>query len=63
MKATRRYRKRRNRSATRRRRGGRLGSIPAGAIVAIQQDAYSPTMLVDAETAENIFESRGHYLL
>ena len=46
-----------------RRSGGALGSIPAGAIVSIQQDAYSPRMLVDTETAEDMFEARGTYTL
>jgi hypothetical protein len=44
-------------------RGGNLGRIPASAIVSIQQDAYSPRILVDTETAEDLFEARGPYLL
>lgn len=58
-RSTRRYRTRRST----RRSGGALGSIPAGAIVSIQQDAYSPRILVDTETAEDMFEARGTYTL
>jgi hypothetical protein len=50
---------RRNRN----KRGGSLGRIPQSAIVSIQQDPYSARMLVDAETAEDIFDARGPYLL
>lgn len=53
----------RKRDGNRRRQGGALGSIPAGAIVSIQQDAYSPRVLVDSETAEDMFEARGTYVL
>ena len=41
------------------RHGGSLGSIPRSAIVSIQQDPYSARILVDADTAEEIFEARG----
>jgi hypothetical protein len=51
------------RQRTLRRRGGSLGNIPDGAIVSIQQDPYSARLLVDAETAANIFEARGAYTL
>ena len=60
-------RQKRQRRQTRRiqlrRRGGSLGSIPDGAIVSIQQDPYSARLLVDAETAANIFEARDTYKL
>ena len=42
-------------------RGGRLGSIPTGAVFAIQQDPFSAPVFADAESAENIFESRDSY--
>ena len=44
-------------------RGGNLGRIPASATVSIQQDEYSPRILVDTETAQDLFEARGPYLL
>lgn len=47
----------------RKQRGGKLGRIPASATVSIQQDAYSPRILVDTETAQDLFEARGPYLL
>jgi hypothetical protein len=40
---------------------GGLGSIPAGAVFAIQQDPFSAPVFADAESAENIFESRDSY--
>lgn len=43
--------------------GGNLGRIPPTATVSIQQDPYSARMLVDTETAEDMLESRGPYLL
>lgn len=68
--ATRRRPKRKSTKTQKRRRGhskvhrgGRLGQIPAGAIVSVQADAYSPRVLVDDETAEQMFESRDAYLL
>jgi hypothetical protein len=72
MKATRRNHNRRNRKTKRRgtrysvarrtrHRGGRLGSIPTGAVFAIQQDPFSAPVFADAESAENIFESRDSY--
>ena len=42
----------------RRHRGGHLGSIPRSAIVSVRQDDYSAPMLVDTETAENMFDGR-----
>ena len=63
---TRRHRRRQRRSrrhTIHRKRGGALGSIPQGAIVSIQQDPYSARILVDSETAENVFESRDAYKL
>jgi hypothetical protein len=64
------YRKSRktpNRFSTYRRiyksRGGSLGRIPAMATVSIQQDPYSARMLVDTETAKDVFDARGPYLL
>lgn len=45
------------------RRGGALGRIPPSATVSIQQDPYSARMLVDTETAEDVFDARGAYLL
>ncbi len=39
-------------------RGGHLGSIPRSAIVSVRQDDYSAPMLVDTETAENMFDGR-----
>jgi hypothetical protein len=59
---TRRNIKRRRRTA-KKRRGGALGRIPPAAIVSVQQDPYSARMLVDAETAEDIFDHRDQYLL
>ncbi len=47
----------------RKQRGGSLGRIPASATVSIQQDPYSARMLVDTETAEDVFDARGPYLL
>ncbi len=59
-----RNRKTRRRQTLRRRyRGGSLGRIPASATVSIQQDPYSARMLVDTETAEDMFDARGPYLL
>lgn len=55
--------KNKNKDKHRRFRGGSLGRIPASAIVSIQQDPYSARLFVDAETAEDVFEARGHYLL
>ena len=46
-----------------RKRGGSLGRIPASATVSIQQDPYSARMLVDTDTAEDMFDARGAYLL
>ncbi len=43
--------------------GGNLGRIPGSATVSIQQDEYSPRILVDTETAQDIFDARGAYLL
>lgn len=61
-------RDKRKRRVTRRRRGasrrgGALGNIPPAAIVSVQQDPYSARVLVDAETAEDMFEAKGTYLL
>ena len=36
----------------------RLGDLPAGSSVAIQQDPYSATILTNLETAENILNDR-----
>ncbi len=47
----------------RKQRGGNLGRIPASATVSVQQDPYSARVLVDTETAEDMFEARGPYLL
>ena len=44
-------------------RGGNLGRIPPAATVSIQQDPYSARVLVDTETAEDMLEARGPYLL
>ena len=44
-------------------RGGHLARIPPSAIVSVQQDPYSARMLVDTDTAEDMFEARGSYLL
>jgi hypothetical protein len=73
MARTRRNRNRRSRKTRRRQttrlrhrrnqRGGSLGRIPASATVSIQQDPYSARMLVDSETAEDMFDARGPYLL
>ena len=65
----RRHVSRRGRAVTRRHRrghrrghrGGRLGSIPTGAVFAIQQDPYSAPVFANEETAENIYESRNSY--
>ncbi len=48
---------------SRKHRGGNLGRIPASATVSVQQDPYSARVLVDTETAEDMFEARGPYLL
>ena len=48
---------------TRRHRGGSLGRIPPAATVSVQQDPYSARVLVDTETAEDMFDARGPYLL
>ncbi len=49
--------------SNRNKRGGSLGRIPQSATVSIQQDPYSARMLVDVETAEDVFDARGPYLL
>jgi hypothetical protein len=51
----------RRRRTSKRQRGGGLGSIPAGAVFAIQQDAFSAPVFANAESAENIYESRDSY--
>lgn len=51
------------RKQSKKQRGGNLGRIPGSATVSIQQDAYSPRILVDTETAQDLFEARGPYLL
>jgi hypothetical protein len=56
-------RRRQTRKYRGRHRGGALGRIPPTAIVSMQQDPYSARMLVDAETAEAIFDTRDSYLL
>lgn len=56
-------RRSKHRKQTKRQRGGRLGKVPVGAIVSVQADAYSPRILVDDETAEQMFESRNTYRL
>jgi hypothetical protein len=54
---------RRTARSNRNKRGGSLGRIPQSATVSIQQDPYSARMLVDVETAEDVFDARGPYLL
>jgi hypothetical protein len=51
------------RNSIRKYQGGALGRIPGMATVSIQQDPYSARMLVDTETAEDVFDARGPYLL
>ncbi len=55
--------RRRTARSNRNKRGGSLGRIPQSATVSIQQDPYSARMLVDVETAEDVFDARGPYLL
>jgi hypothetical protein len=54
---------RKSRNLRKAHRGGRLGMIPVGSSVSIQQDPYSARIFVDAETAEEVFEARNTYLL
>jgi hypothetical protein len=63
LQKTRKSRRSKRVRKTRKHSGGRLGMIPAGSTVSIQQDPYSPRELVDAETAEQIFDARNTYLL
>ncbi len=58
---TRRQRNNKSRHNRKARQRGGLGSIPAGAVFAIQQDPFSAPVFADAESAENIFESRDSY--
>ena len=53
--------KRRSRVRRTAHRGGRLGSIPTGAVFAIQQDPFSAPVFATEESAENIYESRNSY--
>ncbi len=60
---SRRFLRKRATRRTLRKRGGSLGRIPPAATVSIQQDPYSARVLVDTETAEDMLEARGPYLL
>lgn len=46
------------RKTIRKHRGGGLGRIPPAATVSVQQDPYSARVLVDTETAEDMFEAQ-----
>jgi hypothetical protein len=57
-KTQRRVRRSHRQRRQRRQRGGNLGVIPRSAIVSVRQDEYSAPMLVDMETAEDMFDGR-----